>query len=213
LAIFDILQFEPEDMKFAENDKKNLEEAILIVKKGGIVIFPTDTAYGIGCRIDDVAAVGRLFHLRKRPENKAVPVLVSSIDMAREYWEELPDEVEEKLINKHWPGALTIVLPARIRKVSELARGGGKNLGLRMPDNDVLLDIIAEVGVPIIGTSANFAGEATPYRFEDLDSELVRLVDFVIKGKCSKKEASTVIDCTVNPWKVLRKGAVEFKLN
>lgn len=205
------------------------KKAVEILKSGGVGIFPTDTAYGIGCRIDDEKAVKRLFKLRKRPETKATPVLVSDLEMAREYWQKTPDDVIEKLIKPYWPGALTIVLPCRSEKVPSLVRGGGETLGLRMPDNESLLTIIKEVGVPILGTSANFAGEKTPYKFEDLDPELVKLVDYVFspvilsnseesfrdpsaKPQDDKKRASTVIDCSVRPWKILRQGAVDLSI-
>jgi L-threonylcarbamoyladenylate synthase len=186
------------------------KKTIDCLKKGGIVIFPTDTAFGIGCRIDDENAVERLFKLRKRPETKATPVLVSSLEMAREYWQEVPDVVVEKLIKPYWPGALTIVLPCRTEKVPGLVRGGGDTVGLRMPAQEGLLRIIEEVGVPIVGTSANFAGEPTPYVFEDLNPELVKQVDYVLKGECKTKQASTVIDCTYTPWRILREGGVKI---
>lgn len=190
----------------------DFERAIKVLRTGGILIFPTDTAYGIGCRIDDEKAVKRLFKLRKRVETKATPVLVSGLAMAREYWQEIPDLVVDKLIKPYWPGALTIVLPCKSEKVLGLVRGGGENLGLRMPDNEHLLDIIEQVGVPIIGTSANFAGEQTPYRSEDLDPELIKLVDYVLAGECLGKQASTVIDCSVDPWKILRQGVIRISI-
>lgn len=213
------------------------KEAAEILKNGGVGVFPTDTAYGIGCRIDDEKAVGRLFKLRKRSETKAVPVLVSSVDMAKKYWESTPEEVAKELVSKYWPGALTIILRCNKEKVPDLVRGGGDTLGLRMPDNEVLLKIIEEVGVPIVGTSANFAGESTPYKFEDLDQELLELVDFVLRDPPIKRpvlhasqprlprpgtggqvagvagRASTVIDCTVSPWRVLRQGKIILDIN
>ena len=192
------------------NDQIN--KAVNILNRGGIVIFPTDTAFGIGCRIDDEKAAERLFKLRKRPENKATPVLVSGIEMASRYWQEVPNLVLEELIKPYWPGALTIVLPCNTGLVPSLVRGGGNTLGLRMPAQDSLLQIIEYVGVPILGTSANFAGETTPYRFEDLNGELVKLVDYVLPGECTVKSASTVIDCSVKPWEILRQGAVEISI-
>jgi L-threonylcarbamoyladenylate synthase len=189
------------------------KKAAEVLKKGGIVIFPTDTAYGIGCRIDDEKAVQRLFKLRKRPETKATPVLVSSLEMAKKYWYEIPDIVYERLIKPYWPGALTIVLPCKKELIPGLVRGGGETLGLRMPDNENLLTIIEEVGVPIIGTSANFAGESTPFKFESLDPELVKLVDFVLDGECKTKNSSAVIDCVATPWKILRQGALKIDLS
>lgn len=188
--------------------KNNIKEAVEILKAGGIVIFPTDTVYGIGCRIDNESAIKRLFKIRKRPENKAVPVLVSTIDMGKEYVGEIPQDAE-KLMKRYWPGALTIILQCVKARVPELVRGKGETLGIRIPDSKVIRQIISEAGVPILGPSANFSGEKTPYRLEDLDGKLVSLVDFVLRGKINgKKMASTVIDCTVEPWKIVRQGAV-----
>lgn len=189
-----------------------ISKAIRILKDGGIVIFPTDTAFGIGCRIDDEDAVKRLFAVRKRPENKAVPVLVSSFHMAQEYLQEVPQDVIEKLVNPYWPGALTIVLKSKTEKIPLLVRGGTNTLGVRVPDHLTTLALINGVGIPLVGTSANFAGEQTPYTFEDLDKELVKMVDFVVPGECHTKQASTVIDCTVKPWKILRQGHIRLKI-
>lgn len=183
-------------------------QAVKILKDGGIVIFPTDTAFGIGCRIDDEDAIKRLFQLRKRPETKAVPVLVSDLHMAEDYVESVPQDVIDKLVKPYWPGALTIVLQSKTEKILSLVRGGKDTLGVRVPDHLTTLALINGVGVPILGTSANFAGEETPYTFENLDKELVRLVDFVVPGECHTKFSSTVIDCTITPWKILRQGAV-----
>ncbi|MCL4353070.1 L-threonylcarbamoyladenylate synthase [Patescibacteria group bacterium] len=181
------------------------EKAIKILKKGGIVIFPTDTAFGIGCRIDKTEAIEKLFKIRRRPKEKAVSLLVDSIEMASKYLEDIPNEVL-KLMKDYWPGALTIILCCIKAKVPSLVRGGGKTIGVRMPDHETTLSLIKGTGVPILGPSANFHGEKTPYSFEELDSNLIRLVDYVVKGECKLKKASTVIDCSIKPWKVLRQG-------
>lgn len=184
------------------------DKAIKILNNGGIIIYPTDTAFGIGCKIDKENAVKRLFALRRRPKEKAVPVLVSSIKMAKDYLAELDMETEG-LMKKYWPGALTIVYDCKIDKVPSLVRGGGKTVGIRMPDHTLLLQIIEKVGAPILGSSANLSGEKTPYRFEDLDRELTKLVDCVLFGKTSgRRLASTVVDCSRKPWKIIRQGAV-----
>lgn len=191
----------------------NIKRAIEILNKGGIIIFPTDTAYGIGCRIDNVDSIKRLFDIRKRSENKAVPVLVSDIDMAKDYLLEIPKDVKEKLMEKYWPGALTIILPCIKNKVPSLVRGEGNNLGIRVPDNKLILEIIKKVGVPILAPSANFSGEKTPFTSGDLDKNLVKLVDMVIdKGESLTNNVSTVIDCSVLPWKVVRKGQININI-
>lgn len=186
-------------------------KAINVLKEGGIVIFPTDTAFGIGCRIDNEESIRKLFEIRKRPETQATPVLCSSISMIEEYVQQIPSDVLS-LMNKYWPGALTIVLQSRIDKVPELVRGGGSTIGVRIPNHKTTLGLIEGVGVPILGPSANFHGEQTPYDTSDLNPELVKLVDYVVTGDTILKNASTVIDCSIKPWKIIRKGAIDINL-
>jgi L-threonylcarbamoyladenylate synthase len=188
----------------------NINEAIHILKQGGIVIYPTDTAFGIGCRIDDEKSVERLFKLRKRPENQPTPVLVGSLEMALDYLLSPISNNVRHLMGKYWPGALTIVYPCLVDKVPPLVRGKGKNLGVRMPDHDVAVTLINGVGVPILGPSANFHGESTPYSFGQLDGKLIKLIDYVIPGRGKTGNVSTVVDCSVKPWKILRQGAINI---
>jgi len=185
-----------------------ITQAVNILNQGGIIIFPTDTAFGIGCRIDNEGAIKKLFKIRQRPQSQAVPLLVSDLGMAKAYTEGISEDVIRKLIEPYWPGALTIVLKANKEKVSGLVRGGGETVGIRVPNHPLILEIIKKVGIPVLGPSANFHGENTPFTFEDLDPRLISLVDNVVKGECSVKQASTVIDSTQTPWKTLRQGEV-----
>lgn len=189
-----------------------LEEAIEVLNQGGIVIFPTDTAFGIGCRIDDEKAIERLFAIRKRPKSQATPVLFDSIERVKEYV--LPfDQKIEQLIQSYWPGALTLIHDCIEEKVPSLVRAGGGTLGIRIPDHETVWKLIKGANVPILGPSANFHGEKTPYNFEELDKRLIKLVDFVVEGKTKGKGlASTVIDCTKLPWKIIRQGEVLLDL-
>lgn len=187
-----------------------LTHAIEILRNGGIAIFPTDTACGIGCRIDDTYAVNRLFSIKGRSITKATPVLVNSIEMAREYASDIPREVEERLLKPFWPGALTVVLHCKTKKVPALVRGQSDTLGMRMPNFAQVLQIINALGVPIIGTSANIASGPTPYRTDDVVEELKSQVDIVIPGSCPIGGSSTVIDTTKIPWKIMRQGALDL---
>jgi L-threonylcarbamoyladenylate synthase len=189
---------------------ENIKKAIEIVKNGGIVIFPTDTAFGIGCRIDDKSAVDRLFSLRNRPLTQATPVLVASLRQALPYLDSVSDTARY-FMNTYWPGALTIVTKCKTDTVYDLVRGGGNTIGVRMPDHNDVLEIIDAVGVPILGPSANFHGEKTPFLFEDLNPNLIQAVDFVLPGICKRKIVSTVVDCTVIPYVILRQGAVKLE--
>lgn len=187
---------------------KHIQEAITVFNQGGVVIFPTDTAFGIGCRVDKEDAVKKLYKIRQRPITQAVSLLVADIGMAKEYVRDVPQDVQEQLMKQYWPGGLTIVLQGRLDKLPALVRGGGKTIGVRMPDHGELLHIITELGVPILGPSANFHGGKTPFHISDLDPELVKKVDYVLGGDSKQNMASTVIDCTVKPWKIIRQGAV-----
>lgn len=187
----------------------DIQQAVTVLSQGGIVIYPTDTAFGIGCRIDNHDAVDRLFKLRRRPLTQATPLLVASEAMALLYFE-FPSEIVRRFMSMYWPGALTIVAAAKKDRVYSPLRGGTDLVGLRCPNHDAVLQMIAGVGVPVVGPSANFHGMATPYRLEDLDPELVKLVDFVLPGQCQLKQASTVVDCSVSPYRIIRQGAVSL---
>ncbi|MCX6791824.1 MAG: L-threonylcarbamoyladenylate synthase [Candidatus Gottesmanbacteria bacterium] len=187
-----------------------IQKAIEVLNIGGIIIFPTDTAFGIGCRIDNHAAVDRLFEIRRRPAGQAMPVLVGNIEMSLTYYLD-PSDVVRRLMKEYWPGALTIVAPCKTNLIDSPIRGGRKTIGLRMPNHPAILKIIEEAGVPILGPSANFHGDPTPYSTADLTPELVKLVDYVVPGKCSVKQASTVVDCSVTPYKIIRQGAIILK--
>ncbi len=188
----------------------DIEKAIKVLKDGGIVIFPTDTAFGIGCRIDNKEAIQRLFRIRKRPETQATPVLVDTVKMAQDYLYPIPKEVIDKLIEPYWPGALTIILNSKIDIVPSLVRGGTNTLGVRIPNHKTSRAIIRGLGIPVLGPSANFHGQNTPYHFKDLDPKLIKLVDYIVPGECTIKKASTVIDCTQSPWKVVRQGTLSL---
>lgn len=185
----------------------DIKKSISVLNQGGIIIYPTDTAFGIGCRIDKPEAVDRLFCIRKRPLTQATPVLVASKEMALPYFHN-PSYVVRRLMETYWPGALTIIYTCNSKLLHSPIRGDTDTVGLRMPDHETALAIIRGVGVPILGTSANFHGEPTPYAFEDLNPALIKLVDMVVPGECQHKQASTVVDCTTNPYRILRQGAV-----
>lgn len=190
--------------------QRKIQRASMILKNGGIIVFPTDTAFGIGCRIDSKEAVKRLFEIRKRPKDQAVPVLVDTVEMAQKYLLPIPEDVMEKLIRPYWPGALTIVLPCRVDKVPSLVRGESQTLGVRIPNHFLVRSLIQEIGVPILGPSANFHGEKTPYKVEEINPDLIKVVDYVVSGECLTCQESTVIDCSQKPWKILRQGAIKI---
>lgn len=185
-----------------------INKAVNILNKGGIVIFPTDTAFGIGCRMDLEKSVEKLFKIRRRPFYQATSVLIDSIEMAENYLVSPLSNIVRQMMEKYWPGGLTVITRCQKEKVTPLVRGNGENLGVRMPDHRTVLKLIKGAGVPILGPSANFHGNLTPFHFNDIDSELIKLADMVLEGECKNNIASTVIDCSVNPYRIIRQGAV-----
>ena len=192
---------------FQKTNEKLISQAVEILNQGGIVVFPTDTVFGVGCRLDKPKAIQRLFKARNRPKNQATPVLVDSILMVQNYLLPLKPKVES-LMKKYWPGALTIICPCQIKRVTSLVRGGGRTLGVRIPNHQVPLQLIKLTGVPLLGPSANFHGGLTPYQSKELDQDFLKLVDLVIPGECQTGLASTVVDCSKEPWQIIRQGTI-----
>jgi len=176
----------------------NIKKAVSILRSGGIIIFPTDTVYGIGCRFDDQKAIERLYQIKNIPKDQKFPILVSKTSQVKSL--AVITEIGRQLISKYWPGALTIILPGL----------NAEKIGFRMPNSKLVLDLINKVGVPIIGTSANFHGQKPPKSFAELDPKIIKLADFTIKGRCQKGIQSTVVDATSGPPKILRQGAIDI---
>lgn len=196
----------------AKNIRINNKDVIDKFKKGKIGIFPTDTAFGIGCRMDNEESVEKVFQIRNRPKEKAVLVLVSSIEMVKKYLDEIPQEVLDNILNKYWPGGVTVILKCKKEKVPSIVRSGGDTLAIRLPLHKEIVSIIEGVGVPIVAPSANISGVDTPYELKDVKENLKNKVDFVLSGVCTMKGVSTIIDCTNKEWKIIRQGVVKVDL-
>ncbi len=185
------------------NDPKVVD----LFKEGKVGIFPTDTAYGIGCRMDDESALRKVFEIRNRPLEKALLVLVSSIDMAKEYVE-ISEDLEKNILEKYWPGGLTVILKCYQNRVPGIIRAEGDTLAVRLPNNNELVDVIKKVGVPIAAPSANYSGSSTPLRLSQVEESLTEKVDFVINGVCTMEGVSTIVDATGDQLKVIRQGVI-----
>jgi L-threonylcarbamoyladenylate synthase len=187
-----------------------IKKATEAFKEGKIVVFPTDTVYGVGVVIDDLRAIERLYRLKGRPATKPTPVLVGNIEQVEELVTKIRPEVK-KLLEKFWPGGLTLVLSAKKEKVPDLMRGGGETIGVRMPNHPLLLKVLQKLGKAIVAPSANFAGKPPPKKFSEIDSTFLEKADFVVSGKCGLGIPSTVLDVTKKPWKIIREGPVSAK--
>jgi L-threonylcarbamoyladenylate synthase len=185
-----------------------LADAAAVVEAGGVVAFPTETFYGLGVAALDAAAVRRLFALKGRPESRPILVLVD--DPARVDRIALMTASARELIARHWPGALTLVLPARPVVPAELTAGTG-TIGVRQPSHPVARALAAVAG-PITAPSANLTGEMPP----TTAAEVLRVFDGRIElvldgGPTPGGLPSTVLDVTVDPPRVLREGAVRVR--
>lgn len=188
------------------NNIDSFNEAAERLKEGQVGIFPTDTAYGIGCRMDNVTAVKRIYEIRNRPSEKALLILVSSIEMAREYVSITEEAMN--IVGKYWPGGVTFILPCIVEKVPGIVRSNGSTLAVRLPAHEDLRKMIETIGVPIVAPSANFSGEITPTTISEVDQALQEHVDFSLSGMCTMKGISTIVDLTGVRPVVVRQGVV-----
>lgn len=179
-----------------------------IVKEGGVVVFPTDTIYGIGCDPFNDQAVGRIFAIKGRDEKKPLPVLAYSVKDAEKIVS--LGITGRALAEKYWPGALTIVAPIVDLKISRRVTAGGRSLAVRVPANECVLSLLRRCRY-IVGTSANPSG-GRPLKSsqEVLDSSLDGYDALLDGGPVEKGVESTIVDVTGKP-KVLREGAIKSK--
>lgn len=177
---------------------KDIKKASDIIKKNGIVIYPTETVYGIGANIFSNIALEKVFAIKKREKDKPVSVAVSDIKMMEDLV--YIGEKERLFVEKFLPGPVTVVLKKK-EKVPDLLTSGSKLLGIRFPAHENTIKLIQLAGVPITSTSANISGEAPPASVDEIRIS----ADYIIDGGVCKGEPSTVVDL-VN-LKVIRKGA------
>jgi len=182
----------------------SISEAAVIIRRGGLVVYPTDTVYGLGCDPFNAESVQRLFDAKGR-ESKPVPVLCSSIEKAGEIVELGP--VARKLAQRHWPGALTIVAPMRMRFPSQLTQGSA-DLGVRVPSREDCLHLISSCGGWLTGTSANRSGLPSARTAAEALEQLGRSVDLILDGGRLEGEESTVVRIDGDSVTILRTGPI-----
>ncbi|MRX83444.1 L-threonylcarbamoyladenylate synthase [Eggerthella guodeyinii] len=184
-------------------------EAIAALRRGEAVIFPTETVYGLGVSVEAAASPDVLYDLKERDRGKPISWLVGGVDDLDRYGAHVPD-LARRLARAYWPGPLTLVVEAG-GAVPAAFRSAAGSIGLRMPDNEAALELIEAVGCPLATTSANISGLQAPGAFDALDPDLAARVGVVVPddGDDDKSGvASTVLDCTVDPPRLLREGAV-----
>lgn len=186
-----------------------LEEAASLILKGEVLVCPTDTGYAFAANALDVAAIQKVFILKKRPLDNPIHVAVSGIEEAEKY--AYVDEVTKVLACEFLPGALTLVLP-RKEIVPPLLTGGRGTIGIRVPDNQAILALAHMVDRPLTATSANISGMATPYTVQEIIDQLgnsISQVALIIdQGLLPAGGTSTILDLTIKPPQILRKGRI-----
>jgi len=187
--------------------QEQVENGIAILRNGGLVAFPTDTVYGLGACFDNLDAVERIYRVKKRPRNMALPLLLADISQIMEVAVSVPP-VAWLLARRYLPGGLTLVLP-RAKSVPDMVTGGDETVAVRIPDHPVTIALIKGLGAPIIGTSANISGRPSTLTADEVRSQLGDKVDMVIDGgRCKGGIESTIIDIIGDVPRLLREGAI-----
>src|SRR5580692_3762820 len=184
-----------------------VEYAAGFVKRGEVVGIPTDTFYGLSADPFNLAAIEGVFRAKGRPETKALPILVSSIEQAVSMIREVPD-VFLILAHKFWPGALTLVVEATHRLPLKVTGNSGR-VALRWANSPIVTSLIAAAGGPVTGTSANLSGHPSCSNAVDLAEQLGDRLSLILdSGDTNGTLASTIVRIDRNEWSIVREGAI-----
>lgn len=183
-----------------------VDEAVNVLRNGGVIAMPTDTLYALTAATDSAPAVRRVFEIKGRQEGRPLPLFVSGLEMARRI--AVFNETASRLASSFWPGQLTIVVPKRQEYESE-ALAGSPSVGLRVPDHPVAQAVVEAIDAPVTGTSANLSGGPDPVSADEVRRQLGGQVDLILDaGLCQHGLGSTIVDCSGERPRILRQGAV-----
>jgi len=184
-----------------------LEQALQVLKQGGLVAFPTDTVYGVGALTTLPLAVEQIYHVKGRPRSRPIPILLDSAESLEKVAEDIPPEAWS-LADRFWPGPLTIIL-RRSPSVPDVITAGGPNVAVRVPDHEFVLRLLHAAGGALATTSANLSGRPDPVTAEEVLGYLEGRIDLILDGgRCPGGIASTVIDLTGASPTVVRQGPI-----
>jgi release factor glutamine methyltransferase len=197
-----VIHIDPE-----EPSAEAINLAASILRVGGIVVVPTETVHGIGAAASSCIGPEEIIDIKMRPASKPLPWLVEAEDALDIYGVDVP-EYAHRLAKAFWPGALSIVVKASDR-VGKDFRDANGTVALRSPDHEVVRELIAATGGPIITTSANTSGKHAPASFDELEPRIVAAADLTLDGgETLHGMPSTVVDCTGPQPVILRDGAI-----
>lgn len=197
-------------IQLPEEVKRQVEKGIDILKRGGVIAFPTDTVYGLGAGMAFREAVERIYRLKGRPRGMALPLLLADVSQISEYASNVPP-VAWTLAKKFLPGALTLVL-LKADSVPDYVVAGGRTVAVRVPAHPVPQALARGVGMPIVGTSANLSGKPSLVTAADVCEQFGDKIDLVIDGGRSPGgKESTIVDVSGDKVVLLREGAISRK--
>ena len=184
----------------------DLEKGINILKKGGVIAFPTDTVYGLGADAFNSVAVQRIYGIKDRSESNPFPLLIADAKQLTALAEPIP-ELARFLARQFWPGGVTLVLSKKDTVPAYLA--SGPTIAVRVPNHPTCLTLLQHLARPLIGTSANVSGQPAALTAYEVRQQLGDRIDLIIDGgECAGGKESTVLDITREPPVVLRQGIV-----
>jgi L-threonylcarbamoyladenylate synthase len=197
-------------IKDYKEDEIKIKEAAEFIKNGGTVVFPTETVYGLGADALNAQAVKKIFEAKGRPQDNPLIIHVASKNIEA-YVKEIP-KVANELIEKFWPGPLTIILRKK-DIIPNLTSANLNSIGIRMPDNEIAIKLIQLANTAIAAPSANISGRPSPTDFQRCIEDLDGKVDYILGGlKSNIGVESTIVDCTVDPPMVLRPGGITLEM-
>ena len=185
-----------------ENPQARLiNQVVDCLKRGGVIVYPTDTTYGLGCDIYNRKGVKKIYQIKQRDARKPFSFICNDLAEVSNYAQ--VSNFAFKIMKRHLPGKYTFVLDAT-RIVPEALITKQKTVGIRIPDNPIVHEIVRQLGHPLVTTSANLSGEETPQDPQEIYQEMGRVVDVVIDGGILMAEGSTVISLLNDQAEILR---------
>ena len=200
-------------MEITDKERKMINKAIKILQKGGLVVYPTETTYGIGADATNQKAINKLNQYKQRPFGKPYSIAVADQKMAEEYV--YLNETAKKIYQEFLPGPVTIISQGKHRVAKGVESETG-TLGIRIPAYSLVIEIVRILGKPITATSANASYQKRPYKIadilENISAKQKKLIDYIIDvGELPHNEPSTVIDTTAENLVILRQGEIKLK--
>ncbi|MFX1562617.1 MAG: L-threonylcarbamoyladenylate synthase [Promethearchaeota archaeon] len=188
-------------------DSKVIGEAAAVIRRGGLIILPTDTAYGLAGNPLDKKVVKRILAAKKRSKKLGIPVLAANIIDVKEIC--ILSNIAKALATSFWPGGLTLILSAQ-RAFPDGVIGPNNTIAVRIPNHPIALQVIRETGFVVTGTSANRSNEPSPRTAENAIAQVGEKVDLVLdSGPTYHSADSTIINCTIDPPQLIRTGVVD----